>query len=149
MKKKGRGRMQEWTKEEEAILVEAVLRQIRMGGTLRKAYQEAAIKIGRTETACEYHWKMIKKDYQKELERAKEEEKWNCEGETELNLQEVIHYLESLYRKASENRKQDIIVGYEAKIRSLEAELEKLREENKTLEAVVGTIQAALGGTKE
>ncbi|RKO61748.1 hypothetical protein [Caldibacillus debilis] len=149
MKKKGRGRMQEWTKEEEAILVEAVLRQIRMGGTLRKAYQEAAIKIGRTETACEYHWKMIKKDYQTELEQAKEEEKRNREGETELNLQEVIHFLEALYCKASENRNQEIIAGYEAKIRSLEAELEKLREENKTLEAVVGTIHAALTGTKD
>jgi|HigsolmetaAR206D_1030411.scaffolds.fasta_scaffold00003_3 RsfA family transcription factor len=153
MVKKGKG-MPEWTKEEEAILAETVLRHIREGRTHREAYREASAKTGRTVNACEYRWKLIRSAYQEEIERAKEKAKKNSvepgEGiDLELDFSEVIRYLERLRRKAEDSQNLDIIAGYEAKIRSLEAKLQKLREENKNLVAVVGTIRAAVGKSKD
>lgn len=53
---------QEWTSEEENILVDAVCEFVEDGKTQRDAIKMVSDLIGRTNGAVEYHWKKIRKD---------------------------------------------------------------------------------------
>lgn len=142
--------MPRWSKEEDAILVETILHHLRTGSTQKSAIEEVSKKIGRTIHACNFRWKTIREDYEEEVRQAKNKSetkevvKEEKEKSVELNFKDVLVYLESMYQKSLEAEKNKKIEEYEAKIRQLEAELERLKEENRDLEATIGTIRIAV-----
>lgn len=69
-------RQDSWTKDEDLLLAETVIRYIREGKTQMKAFQEVANKLSRTPQACGFRWNAnIRKQYNKAITLAKEERK--------------------------------------------------------------------------
>ncbi|RLL45226.1 RsfA family transcriptional regulator [Oceanobacillus piezotolerans] len=69
-------RQDAWTKDEDVILAETVLRYIREGKTQLEAFKEVAVELSRTPAACGFRWNAtIRKQYQEAIQLAKEERK--------------------------------------------------------------------------
>lgn len=49
-------RQDAWSEEDDLILAEVTLRQIREGGTQLAAFEEVGERIGRTAAACGFRW---------------------------------------------------------------------------------------------
>ncbi|WP_174613149.1 RsfA family transcriptional regulator [Virgibacillus ihumii] len=69
-------RQDAWTKDEDIILAETVLRHISEGRTQLEAFKEVGKELSRTSAACGFRWNAsIRKQYQDAIENAKEERK--------------------------------------------------------------------------
>ncbi|RDW17936.1 RsfA family transcriptional regulator [Oceanobacillus chungangensis] len=69
-------RQDAWTKDEDILLAETVLRYIREGKTQLEAFKEVAEGLSRTSAACGFRWNAtIRKQYQDAIQLAKEERK--------------------------------------------------------------------------
>ncbi|GAA0613156.1 sporulation specific transcriptional regulator GerR [Virgibacillus siamensis] len=69
-------RQDAWTKDEDIILAETVLRHIREGKTQLEAFKEVGKELSRTSAACGFRWNAsIRRQYQDAIELAKEERK--------------------------------------------------------------------------
>ena len=70
-------RQDAWSKEEDIILAETVLRYIRKGKTQLEAFKEVAKQLSRTSAACGFRWNAsIRKQYQDAIIQAKEKRKF-------------------------------------------------------------------------
>ncbi|HLS08734.1 RsfA family transcriptional regulator [Lentibacillus sp.] len=80
-------RQDAWTKDEDILLAETVLRHIREGKTQLEAFKDVAKQLSRTSAACGFRWNAsIRKQYQEAIENAKKERKQNNRKKT------VVHY---------------------------------------------------------
>lgn len=69
-------RQDAWTKDEDIMLAETVLRYIREGKTQLEAFKEVAKSLSRTSAACGFRWNAtIRKHYQDAIQYAKKERK--------------------------------------------------------------------------
>lgn len=69
-------RQDAWTKDEDLLLAEVVLRHIREGSTQLKAFEEVGKKLNRTAAACGFRWNStVRKQYQSGIELAKRQRK--------------------------------------------------------------------------
>lgn len=65
-------RQDAWTKDEDLLLAEIVLRYIREGRTQLEAFKEVAKRLSRTSAACGFRWNAtIRKQYHQAIEFAK------------------------------------------------------------------------------
>lgn len=128
-------RQDAWSKDEDVLLAETVLRYIRGGKTQLEGFKEVAKKLSRTSAACGFRWNAsIRKQYQGAIQLAKETRK---EGQqvwtsTEANdkqendpLDTAILLLKKIKFTASDQ--ESTIQNQESKI------IEQLQEENKDL----------------
>ncbi|MCU9595043.1 RsfA family transcriptional regulator [Caldibacillus thermolactis] len=136
-------RQDAWTKDEDLLLAEVVLRHIREGSTQLKAFEEVGQKLNRTPAACGFRWNsFVRKQYKTGIELAKKQRKQlkkNPQTLYEVNV-EKIEEIEQPTRKY-EKLSLDQIITYleqfkekEKKIESLSQELESLKERYQTLE---------------
>ncbi|MFD1038768.1 RsfA family transcriptional regulator [Virgibacillus byunsanensis] len=69
-------RQDAWTKDEDIILAETVLRYIREGKTQLEAFKDVAKQLSRTSAACGFRWNAtIRKHYEEAIQFAKEDRK--------------------------------------------------------------------------
>lgn len=69
-------RQDAWTKDEDILLAETVLRYIREGKTQLEAFKRVAKKLSRTSAACGFRWNAsIRKQYDNAIRLAKQERK--------------------------------------------------------------------------
>ena len=69
-------RQDAWTKDEDLLLAEVVLRHIREGSTQLKAFEEVGQKLSRTPAACGFRWNStVRKQYKSGIELAKTKER--------------------------------------------------------------------------
>ena len=69
-------RQDAWTKDEDVLLAEVVLRHIREGGTQLQAFEEVGKKLSRTPAACGFRWNsLVRKQYKSGIELAKKQRK--------------------------------------------------------------------------
>lgn len=69
-------RQDAWTKDEDLLLAEVVLRHIREGSTQLKAFEEVGQKLNRTPAACGFRWNsFVRKQYKTGIELAKKQRK--------------------------------------------------------------------------
>ena len=69
-------RQDAWTKDEDMMLAETVLRYIRDGKTQLEAFKEVAKQLSRTSAACGFRWNAtIRKHYHEAIQLAKRERK--------------------------------------------------------------------------
>lgn len=69
-------RQDAWSKENDLLLADTVLRHIREGGTQLKAFEEVGDKLNRTAAACGFRWNAIVRDqYHQAIEIAKKQRK--------------------------------------------------------------------------
>ncbi|GAA0444409.1 MAG: RsfA family transcriptional regulator [Bacillota bacterium] len=112
-------RQDAWTKDEDVLLAETVLRYIRDGKTQLEAFKEVAKKLSRTSAACGFRWNAtIRKQYQDAIQTAKEERKLGNRKDiwsfTEPKIQErdtietAILLLEKMRSNFSTQKTEDI-----------------------------------------
>jgi RsfA family transcription factor len=130
-------RQDAWTEDEDVILAETVLRYIREGKTQLEAFKDVAKQLSRTSAACGFRWNAtIRKQYQEEIQRAKEERKlggrkpnWGNEAlkldQEKDTIESAIMLLEKM--KTSFAQHQDLAKKEQEKL------LSKLEEENEKL----------------
>ncbi|HEX7063799.1 MAG TPA: RsfA family transcriptional regulator [Bacillales bacterium] len=69
-------RQDAWSKENDLLLADTVLRHIREGSTQLRAFEEVGDKLNRTSAACGFRWNAIVRDqYQQAIEIAKKQRK--------------------------------------------------------------------------
>ena len=150
-------RQDAWTKDEDLLLAEVVLRHIREGSTQLKAFEEVGRKLSRTPAACGFRWnsqvrkqykagielakkqrKELKKSsqgfYQKEEESPEVQEEQVTKKHEGLNFDIIISYLEGFKNKEQKTiqiyqEKQEL----ESRISEMENRIKELLEENERL----------------
>ncbi|MGD6793603.1 RsfA family transcriptional regulator [Metabacillus indicus] len=147
-------RQDAWTQDEDLMLAEIVLRQIREGGTQLAAFEDVGRKLSRTAAACGFRWNSyVRKQYKSAIEIAKTQRKQLRSQEPNdqpqkqasstadhesaeagaLTFQDVISFLrnyENLENAAglkSENEK------LAQRIKQLEFDLEQAKSEKETI----------------
>lgn len=97
-------RQDAWTRDEDLVLGEIVLRHIREGKTQLEAFKQAAETLKRTTAACGFRWNAsVRKQHAEAIELAKEQ-RFNqpisapkvCEQPTKESLQSAISILEKV-----------------------------------------------------
>lgn len=159
-------RQDAWSQDEDLLLAEVVLRNIREGGTQLQAFEEVGKHLSRTAAACGFRWNSyVRKQYKSGIEHAKKQRKEMkkqssspphlepaetdfanpaMEGHEngELSLQAVITFLNGLYKKAelSANVQEDKEKS-SGKIKELEKKTYYLAAENERLEKSLKAIE--------
>ncbi|RFA37618.1 RsfA family transcriptional regulator [Virgibacillus dokdonensis] len=128
-------RQDAWTKDEDVLLAETVLRYIKEGKTQLEAFREVAHRLSRTPAACGFRWNAtIRKQYQNEVQRAKEERKseninysWPVpESGSQDPLQTVISLLERI-KAGNEQIASEHLNEHELHLKKLQKENEELK----------------------
>lgn len=69
-------RQDAWSKENDLLLADTVLRHIREGGTQLKAFEEVGDRLNRTSAACGFRWNaLVRNQYEQAIEIAKKQRK--------------------------------------------------------------------------
>ncbi|OAH57618.1 MULTISPECIES: RsfA family transcriptional regulator [Bacillaceae] len=69
-------RQDAWSKEDDLLLAETVLRHVREGSTQLNAFEEVGDQLNRTSAACGFRWNaVVRQQYEKALDLAKKQRK--------------------------------------------------------------------------
>lgn len=124
-------RQDAWTKDEDLLLAETILRYIREGKTQLDAFKEVAKRLSRTPAACGFRWNStIRKQYTDAIDHARAERKSGYfmkkkDQSFQSEVKEAISILTKV-KRMKEISEEDI----EEKNRHL---IESIRRENKQL----------------
>ncbi|KUP07328.1 hypothetical protein Q75_05590 [Bacillus coahuilensis p1.1.43] len=95
-------RQDSWTKDEDLLLAEVVLRHIREGGTQLQAFEEVGRRLSRTGAACGFRWNSyVRKQYRSGIELAKKQRKENKQ-QNQVATKIVSHNEETSYPSISD-----------------------------------------------
>lgn len=160
-------RQDAWSQDEDVLLAEVVLRQIRGGGTQLQAFEEVGKKLSRTGAACGFRWNScVRKQYKKAIEVAKKQrkelknrkkdpapsslvveeaakEKQVSTSPSQLSFNEIVESLKSVYEQAenAHSAEKNTLSHYEGKITSLEKQTYYLAAENERLLKEIQTLE--------
>ncbi|MEY4480597.1 MAG: hypothetical protein RLZZ267_1275 [Bacillota bacterium] len=153
-------RQDAWTEDDDLILAEVTMRNIREGGTQLNAFEEVATRIGRTAAACGFRWNScVRKKYEAGIQiakaqrqhrplrkRALEQDFYQPEGLTEYdspstamqqmgeqsgNLDATIKFLRHWKHEQAELTRQ--LKQHERELREREVRIQTLERENELL----------------
>jgi len=161
-------RQDAWSKDEDILLAEVVLRLIREGGTQLQAFEEVGKLLSRTSAACGFRWNSyVRKQYKSGIELAKKQRKLHKkatvlidEGEEKLlsqeepkerketlplkDFDEILFYLKEMHNNALKWENAAINNDtYEEKQQALEEKIKKLTAENEKLQRELSSIEDA------
>lgn len=133
-------RQDAWTKDEDLILAETVLRYIREGKTQLEAFKEVGHKLSRTPAACGFRWNAtIRKQYKDAIVFAKEERKKGEQQKVASSFDlkigkesDTIDSAISLLEKMKDNFQQEniqLLKEKEDQIKRLEHENDRLTKQ--------------------
>lgn len=162
-------RQDAWSQDEDLLLAEVVLRQIREGGTQLQAFEEVGKQLSRTAAACGFRWNSyVRKQYKSGIELAKkqrkelkkntqvealepvEEKQENVQlaepvaekSDLIIEFEQLVGFLKELYNAAeSSNQQKEELNQYEGKIQDLEKQIYYLATENEKLSKELKTIE--------
>lgn len=161
-------RQDAWSQDEDLLLAEVVLRNIREGGTQLQAFEEVGKQLSRTAAACGFRWNSyVRKQYKSGIEIAKKQRKElkkNAIAPSELEelelsslnesipveepkthsfqieFNDLVAFLKELYEKADASQKEEQD-NYKTHIQELEKQLYYLAAENEKLEKELKLIE--------
>jgi prespore-specific regulator len=158
-------RQDAWSKDEDILLAEIVLRHIREGGTQLQAFEEVGKLLTRTSAACGFRWNSyVRKQYKSGIELAKKQRKQlkKVNGTEEFaseavitepspssipvqnQFDEMLLYLKDLYEKASKWEQENIDSStVKEKTKELEDKLLILKKENQELQSELDSMEGA------
>lgn len=151
-------RQDAWSEEEDLMLADIVLKNIREGRTQLQAFEEVGKKLERTSAACGFRWNAtIRKKYDEAVKIAKQQKKKHgndkkkeaisaedpspapstpkhkqrqAETDQSLNLGDVITYLRKLEKEERDNSSlQESLAKEQEKTQALTFEKENLQQE--------------------
>ncbi|MCA1028358.1 MULTISPECIES: RsfA family transcriptional regulator [Cytobacillus] len=159
-------RQDAWSQDEDILLAEVVLRQIRGGGTQLQAFEEVGKKLSRTGAACGFRWNSyVRKQYKKAIDVAKKQRKElknrkkdpeltslvveeaakdkQVSSHQQLSFNEIVESLKSVYEQAenANSAEKNSLSQYEGKIISLEKQTYYLAAENERLLKEIQTLE--------
>ncbi|CEE01295.1 MULTISPECIES: RsfA family transcriptional regulator [Bacillaceae] len=159
-------RQDAWTKDEDLLLAEVVLRHIREGSTQLKAFEEVGKKLSRTAAACGFRWNSsVRKQYKTGIELAKRQRKelkkksqdvfdsHQVDGEkkikgneAELNgifsIEQVISFLQRLKEKEIQfDTSVDELKKYKEERDDLRKKLKATQEENEKMKKEINSLK--------
>ncbi|MFO1445793.1 RsfA family transcriptional regulator [Bacillus sp. Bva_UNVM-123] len=156
-------RQDAWSQDEDLLLAELVLKNIREGSTQLQAFEEVGKRLKRTAAACGFRWNSyVRKQYKSGIELAKKQRKARKqnvqkeeavlqvpdqgaitvetprinpeEQEKILAFEDLVDHLKTLYKKTELSSFQnEDIKIYEERIQTLEKQLYYLASENEKL----------------
>ncbi|MEN1966983.1 RsfA family transcriptional regulator [Lentibacillus sp. N15] len=140
-------RQDAWTKDEDIILAETVIRYIREGQTQLEAFKDVAKQLSRTSAACGFRWNAtIRKSYQDAIQHAKEERKragrkqvFNDAEPSENAKRDTIDTAISLLEKM----KRDYVMENQLTHQEQEKMIAHLKQENEALKTQNQRYEAA------
>lgn len=157
-------RQDAWTGEEDELLANVVLSNIRTGGTQLKAFEEVGKQLSRTASACGFRWNAcVRRQYKEEIIKAKTQRKELTPTQPDnttkkigqifsrrpspsgdiIELQVLINNIELLYKKALEGEDQH------NQIDTLKKQVLFLKEENQKLSAEKDKLEKEYNKLKE
>jgi prespore-specific regulator len=98
-------RQDAWSQDEDLLLAEVVLRQIREGGTQLQAFEEVGKQLSRTAAACGFRWNSyVRKQYKSGIELAKKQRKEMKKNPQAAGREQELHAVpEEKAEKRNEN----------------------------------------------
>ncbi|KEZ49979.1 MULTISPECIES: RsfA family transcriptional regulator [Metabacillus] len=147
-------RQDAWTQDEDLMLAEIVLRQIREGGTQLAAFEDVGRKLSRTAAACGFRWNSyVRKQYKSAIEIAKTQRKQLRSQEPNdqpqkqasstadhepaeagaLTLGDVIAFLQNYENSGSPAGLKSENEKLAQRIKQLEHDLEQAKSEKETI----------------
>ncbi|MEK3809054.1 RsfA family transcriptional regulator [Bacillus sp. FSL H8-0547] len=147
-------RQDAWTQDEDLMLAEIVLRQIREGGTQLAAFEDVGRKLSRTAAACGFRWNSyVRKQYKSAIEIAKTQRKQLRSQESNsqpqkqaantgdhehaeagaLTFQDVISFLQNYENSENAAELKSEIEKLAQRIKQLELDLEQAKSEKETI----------------
>ncbi|HET7522423.1 MAG TPA: RsfA family transcriptional regulator [Bacillales bacterium] len=161
-------RQDAWSKENDLLLADTVLRHIREGSTQLRAFEEVGDKLNRTAAACGFRWNAILRDqYHQAIEIAKKQRKERKklqqkqantgrkrqtalypqpvakEGGSNITLDDVIAFLHGLNEEGQSSNE----TAHENE--RLQQECERLQNENEELRKRLTTLEKEHETVKE
>ncbi|TRZ38828.1 RsfA family transcriptional regulator [Niallia circulans] len=157
-------RQDAWSKDEDILLAEVVLRLIREGGTQLQAFEEVGKLLSRTSAACGFRWNSyVRKQYKPAIELAKSQRKQlkkgfilveepveevsvqesTAEFKEDKDFEEILQYLKSIYDKSLKYEEHYNDDAVKEKSAELEAKYSELYNENQKLQKELQTIEEA------
>lgn len=125
-------RQDAWTRDEDILLAEIVLRHIREGSTQLKAFEEVGAELSRTAAACGFRWNsFVRKQYIAGIELAKKQRKDNKKKQVvdmhQVKSMKFDHLPSSLPKQVNLSSTNEETIAFEEVI----AYLRKLHHEAK------------------
>ncbi|MEW9033587.1 MAG: RsfA family transcriptional regulator [Planifilum fimeticola] len=132
-----------WTKKEDQILAETVLRHIREGSTQLEAFEEVARKLGRTPGACGFRWNAVVR--RKEEENFLKAKKQRLAKHLKNRRPDTVDSLKQLIQMLRRHEREfHALVSHVnelgKQLDEKEREYERLVEENRRLTEQLGAV---------
>jgi prespore-specific regulator len=139
-------RQDSWREEDDQLLAEVTLQQIRKGGTQLSAFLEAAGRLGRTPAACGFRWNsVVRKLHETSIDAAKRERKKKKEKQVhaELITTNVVVDLEPQRNGNTAEASQmiQVVQQWIQQSQQIERENEMLTRKNAELKAQMEALQ--------
>src|SRR5690625_4117346 len=127
-------RQDAWTKDEDLLLAEIVLRHIRNGKTQLEAFKQAGEALSRTSAACGFRWNAtLRKKYLEAINNAKNSRKHSLYEKAATITNDERHTIESAISML-EKVKEHVGKAEEDNVDQQHDLIYKLQKENKKLE---------------
>ncbi|KEK26328.1 RsfA family transcriptional regulator [Bacillus gaemokensis] len=144
-------RQDAWTREDDLLLAETVLRHIRTGSTQLKAFDEVGDKLNRTSAACGFRWNAeVRQNYEDAVQLAKKQRKDLKRSEANVEKQQLLEpktkividaeFSEELIPSKASLTIQDVIVFLQ-NLEHNNPHVEKVQIENEGLHTQLASLQ--------
>src|SRR5690625_2805073 len=138
-----RPRQDAWTKDEDLLLAEIVLRHIRNGKTQLQAFKQAGKALSRTPAACGFRWNAtIRKKHVDAINLAKDNRKqsiYEKANSVHTDGESTIDSLITMLEKVKENVTESKAIPTEEQKQLIQ----KLRDENSKLQEEINRYREA------
>ncbi|AWC33987.1 RsfA family transcriptional regulator [Bacillus cytotoxicus] len=146
-------RQDAWTKEDDFLLAETVLRHIRSGSTQLKAFDEVGDQLNRTSAACGFRWNAeVRQNYEEAIQLAKKQRKELKRSEARIEKEKYLKTKEEkqliINAKSSEDIPSNLklltmqdVISFLQNIEQHQPSLTKLQNENKILQTKLTSLQ--------
>lgn len=143
-------RQDAWSKDNDLLLANTVLRHVKEGSTQVKAFEEVGEIVNRTAAACGFRWNaVVRQHYIPAMETAKKERKQRLRMENKYAEKKAGRKSPSFHWEASENGITiSDVIHYLTTITPAENSL-SLQEENSRLQRELEAVQKELHHLKE
>lgn len=146
-------RQDAWTREDDLLLAETVLRHIRSGSTQLKAFEEVGDKLNRTSAACGFRWNAeVRPNYEDAVQLAKKQRKELKRSEANIEKEQLLkskqkekividaEFSEDLISSKHSLTIQDVI-SFLQNLNQHSSHLTNLQTENKALQVKLTSLQ--------
>ncbi|MFD2638170.1 RsfA family transcriptional regulator [Piscibacillus salipiscarius] len=142
-------RQDAWTKDEDLLLAETVLRYIREGKTQMKAFEEVGERLSRTPQACGFRWNAnLRKQYRQAIDLAKQSRKKLNDSTGSLPSYPKMKAFDEVINQLEQLKGVYYTQGETSKHKSLDPEHTQLKQQIERYERIIDDIYNKISEVK-